>query len=147
MTQSVSKTIDQHQNEIIDNFKQLSGNREMMLEYLIEFGQTLPPLAPAYKIDDYLIKGCISKVWLVETFKDGRLFFQADSNTAITKGLIALLIKILSGQTIQAINQANLYFIDTIGMHELLSFQRSSGLAYMIKTIKQKALLKSGLIP
>lgn len=134
------KTINQHQDEIIDAFATLSDDREAMLDYLIDLGETLVPMDLLHKTDHYLVEGCMSKVWLVDIAMSGLLFFQADSNTAITKGLISLLIKVLSGQSIQTIAEAQLYFIETIGLNTLVGFQRASGLANMVKEIKLRAL-------
>lgn len=134
------KTINQHQDEIIDAFATLSDDRESMLDYLIDLGETLVPMDLLHKTDNYLVEGCMSKVWLVDIEMNGLLFFQADSNTAITKGLISLLIKVLSGQSIQTIAEAQLYFIETIGLNTLVGFQRASGLANMVKEIKLRAL-------
>ncbi|TDG95481.1 SufE family protein [Cardinium endosymbiont of Culicoides punctatus] len=134
------KTIKQHQDEIIDAFATLSDDRETMLDYLIDLGETLAPMDLVYKVDNYLVQGCMSKVWLVDTEMNGLLFFQADSNTAITKGLISLLIKVLSGQPVQAIAEVQLYFIEVIDLHGLVGFQRASGLANMVKEMKLRAL-------
>ena len=142
MIQIACKTVDQHQEEIIDAFATLSGDRVAMLDYLIDLGHTLAPMDPLYKRDDYLVQGCMSKVWVVDTLIQERLFFQADSNTAITKGLISLLLKVLSGQSVQAIVEADLYFIEAVGMLELIGFQRTSGLSHMIKTLKLRGLSK-----
>ncbi|TSJ80674.1 MAG: SufE family protein [Candidatus Cardinium sp.] len=140
MVQIGFKTVDQHQDEIIDAFATLSDDRVAMLDYLIDLGNTLVPMDPFYKTADYLVQGCMSKVWVAHTCIEERLFFQADSNTAITKGLIALLLKVLSGQSVQAIIAADLYFIEAIGIRSLIGFQRASGLAHMIKTLKLRGL-------
>lgn len=140
--QVVHKTIKQHQDEIIDAFTTLGSERVAMLDYLIDLGNTLAPMDPLYKTDRYLVKGCMSKVWIADILIEERLFFQADSNTAITKGLISLLLKICSGQPLPDIIAADLYFIEAIGLNGLIGFQRSSGLAHMIKTLKLSALSK-----
>ncbi|AXI24533.1 Fe-S metabolism associated domain [Cardinium endosymbiont of Sogatella furcifera] len=142
MVEIACKTVDQHQDEIIDAFATLTGDRVAMLDYLIDLGYTLAPMDPVYKIDDYLVQGCLSKVWVVDQLVRDQLFFQADSNTAITKGLISLLLKVLSGQSVQAIVAAELYFIEAIGIRSLIGFQRASGLAHMIKTLKLRSLSK-----
>ena len=134
------KTIDEHQKEIIDAFNSLSNDRVAMLDYLIDLGERLAPMDPLYKTDHYLVQGCMSKVWLADTFTEERLFFQADSNTAITKGIISLLLKILAGQSLEAIVSAQLYFIDAMDIRSLIGFQRASGLAHMIKALKIRAL-------
>ncbi|MCT4697212.1 MAG: SufE family protein [Candidatus Cardinium sp.] len=142
MVQIACKTVDQHQDEIIDAFATLMGDRVAMLDYLIDLGDTLVPMDPVYKTDDYLVQGCLSKVWVVDQLVRDQLFFQADSNTAITKGLISLLLKVLSGQSVQAIVAAELYFIEAIGIRSLVGFQRASGLVHMIKTLKIRSLSK-----
>ncbi|MDD9139804.1 MAG: SufE family protein [Candidatus Cardinium sp.] len=137
-----SKTIDQHQDAIIASFATLGSDRLAMLDYLIDIGATLPAMESCYKTESYSVQGCLSKVWLVDRESAGLLFFQADSNTVITKGLIALLLQVLSGQPVQAIATAKLYFMEAIGMHALIGFQRSSGLAHMVKAIKLKAVAR-----
>lgn len=135
-------TIEQHQDEIIDAWATLAYDRPAMLDYLMDIGAMLPPIEISYKADHYLVQGCMSKVWLVDIEKDGLLFFHGDSNTAITKGLISLLIRILSGQSIPAIIAAKLYFVEAIGMYELVGFQRASGFAHMIKEVKLRAIAR-----
>ncbi|MGI2299571.1 SufE family protein [Candidatus Cardinium hertigii] len=146
MVKIVGKTIRQHQDQIIDAFSTFSGDRVAMLDYLIDLGDTLAPMDPLYKTDHYLVQGCMSKVWVADTLIAERLFFQADSNTAITKGLISLLLKVLSGQFLQDIIEADLYFIEAIGINALIGFQRASGLAHMIKTVKIRALANNPII-
>ena len=128
------------QEEIIVNFAALGDDREAMLHYLMEVGEQLPPLAEKYRTPAYAIAGCLSTVWLVCEQKDDRLYFQADSNTAITKGLIALLLKVLSGQTIADILGADLYFMQKLQLQDLLGAQRSNGQASMVKQILRYAL-------
>ncbi|MGI2262276.1 SufE family protein [Candidatus Cardinium hertigii] len=140
------KTICQHQDQIIDAFTTFSGDRVAMLDYLIDLGDTLAPMDTFYKTDHYLVQGCMSKVWVADVLIEKQLFFQADSNTAITKGLISLLLKVLSGQSVQDIIKADLYFIETIGINALIGFQRASGLAHMIKTLKIRALANNQII-
>lgn len=146
MVQMAYKTIHQHQSEIIDAFATLSGDRVAMLDYLIDLGNALAPMDPLYKTDHYLVQGCMSKVWVADTLIQERLFFQADSNTAVTKGLISLLLKVLSGQSVQNIIEAELYFIEAIGISALIGWQRASGLAHMIKTLKLRGLSKKQII-
>jgi cysteine desulfuration protein SufE len=128
------------QEQIIQEFQFLEGDREAMLHYLIEIGEKLPPLEDIYKTEVNKIPGCMSSVWLTYRLQDNWLFFQADSNTSITKGLISLLIRVLSGQPIEAILATNLYFIEKIGMHQLIGSQRSSGFANMVKQIRMIAM-------
>jgi len=133
-------TIKEIQDEIIEEFQLLEGDREAMLFYLMELGNKMEPLADQYKTDEYLIKGCQSKVWLNSEFKNNRIYFNADSNTDITRGLISLLLRILSGQTPDDIIDANLDFVEKIGMGQIIGSQRSNGFAAMIKQIKMYAL-------
>ena len=133
-------TIKEIQDEIIEEFQLLEGDREAMLFYLMELGNKMEPLADQYKTDEYLIKGCQSKVWLNSEFKNNRIYFNADSNTDITMGLISLLLRILSGQTPDDIIDANLDFVEKIGMGQIIGSQRSNGFAAMIKQIKMYAL-------
>jgi len=139
------KTIEQQQNEIIGAFHTLSNNKSDMLDYLIDLGNMLPPMDATYKTDDHLISGCMSKVWLVDSIVDNRLLLQADSNTVVTKGLIALLIKVFSGQVVQDIVEADLYFIKVVGIQDLIGFQRSNGFAYMVKEVKLRGLAAMSL--
>lgn len=108
--------------------------------YLIDLGKELPDMADNLKSDQLLIKGCQSKVWLDARLEDNVIEFDADSDAIITKGIIALLIRVLSGLSPKEIMDADLYFIDTIGLRENLSPTRSNGLASMVKQIKMYAL-------
>jgi cysteine desulfuration protein SufE len=134
------KSINQIQDEIIEEFSILGDDMESTIFYIMELGNKLEPLDEKYKIEANLIKGCQSKVWLQADLKDHTLILRADSNTDITRGLISLLIRTLSGQTLDDIIKADLYFIDKIGMHKVIGSQRSNGLAAMIKQIKLYAL-------
>ena len=134
------KSINQIQEEIIEEFSILGDDMESTVFYIMELGNKLESLEDKYKVDSNLIKGCQSKVWLKADAIDHKLILKADSNTEITKGLISLLIRTLSGQNLDDIIQANLYFIDKIGMHKVIGSQRSNGLAAMIKQIKLYAL-------
>lgn len=108
--------------------------------YLIELSNSLPVIDPKYKNNEYIINGCQSKVWLKADYDDGVINFTADSDAIITKGIISLLIKVLSGHKPKEIMQADLYFIDKIGLRENLSPTRSNGLLAMIKQIKLYAM-------
>ena len=108
-------------------------------EYLIDLGKTLPDLSDEYKTEDHIVKGCQSNVWLRSYTKEDRLYFQADSDAIITKGLVGLLVQVLSGQTPADIATAELHFIDEIGLRQLLSPNRSNGLSAMIQTMKHHA--------
>ena len=139
MLNSLVQSTQVTQEQIIEEFKFLEGDREAMLHYLIEIGEKLPPMADTHKTEENKIKGCMSSVWLVCRKEGDRIFFEADSNTSITKGLISLLIRVLSGQTKQAILDADLYFMEEMGMNQLIGAQRSSGLVNMIKQLKMLA--------
>jgi cysteine desulfuration protein SufE len=129
------ETIAQAQDEIIDEF---SFFEEWMDKYelIIQMGKELPLIDEAYKTDDHLIKGCQSRVWLHANFKDGKIWFTADSDAIITKGLVAMVIKVLSGHTPAEIAAADLYFIDKIGFKSHLSPTRANGLLSMLKQMK-----------
>ncbi len=135
--------IEQVQEEIIEEFSVLEGDRESTVFYIMELGQRLPPMPEAEKNDGNTIKGCMSKVWLTTKMDGSRLFFTADSNTEITKGLISLLVRVLSGRAPEEIAQADLFFIDRIGMKHIIGSQRSNGFASMIKQMKLYALAYS----
>jgi|SRR5690606_21738231 cysteine desulfuration protein SufE len=133
-------TINQIQDEIINEFSLLDGDMEMTVFYIMELGQKLPEMPEELKTDDNIVKGCQSKVWLTATLDNDKVNFQADSNTAITKGLVSLLTRIFNGQTPQAILDADLYFMSKIGMDRFIGTQRSNGFAAMIKQMKLYAL-------
>jgi cysteine desulfuration protein SufE len=103
-------------------------------------GKELPLIDPQYKVDENLIRGCQSRVWLHTDYKDGKVYFTGDSDAIITKGLIAMVIRVLSGHTPEEITAAELYFVDKIGLKEHLSVTRSNGLVSMIKQMKMYAL-------
>ena len=109
-------------------------------DYLIELSDTLPAIAAEHRTDDYIIKGCQSRVWVDARMEDGKVYFAADSDAIITKGIIALLIRVMNGRTPQEIIDMDLYFIDAIGLGENLSPTRSNGLLSMIKQMKMYAL-------
>ncbi|MBO4402126.1 MAG: SufE family protein [Bacteroidales bacterium] len=111
--------------------------------YIIELGKTLPMIDPVYKTDEYKIEGCQSNVWLQAEYKEGLLYFTADSDAIITKGIVNLLIRVLSGRTPQEILNADLAYLDEIGLKQHLSVTRSNGLLSMIKQIKRFALVYS----
>lgn len=108
--------------------------------YIIELGKELPMIDPQYKTPEFLIEGCQSQVWLHADYRDGRVFFTADSDAIITKGIVNLLIRVLSGRTPQEIIDNDLHYLDAIGLKEHLSPTRSNGLASMIKQIKLYAV-------
>ncbi len=132
-------TINEIQDEIIEEFAEFT---EWMDKYqmLIDLGNELDGLDAEYKNEQNLIDGCQSRVWLQCDIKDGKLVFTADSDALITKGIIALLIRVVSGHTPKEILDTDLYFIERIGLHQHLSPTRSNGLLSMVKKIKAYAL-------
>jgi cysteine desulfuration protein SufE len=132
--------INEIQDEVISEFSLLDGDMEMTVFYIMELGQKLPPYPETERTEQNEVKGCQSKVWLAATFNDGRIFFAADSNTAITKGLVSLLVRIFSGQSPDSILASDLYFMKKIGMERFIGTQRSNGFAAMIKQMKLYAL-------
>ncbi len=132
-------TIKEQQDRIIEDFE-VFGDWMEKYEYIIQLGKDLPLIDPKYKTDDNLIRGCQSKVWLHAELTDGKLVFTADSDAVITKGLVGLVIRVLSGQTPKDIAEADIYFIDAIGLTSHLSPTRSNGLLSMLKQIKLYAI-------
>ncbi len=135
-------TIREIQNEIIQDFN-MFDNWMNKYEFLIDLGKELEPLNQQYKTDENLIKGCQSRVWLHAEANDGLVHFFADSDAIMTKGIVALLIRVFSGQKASDIATADLIFIDKIGLKEHLSATRANGLVSMIKKIKLYALALS----
>ncbi len=133
-------TIAETQNEIVNDFSLLDGDQEMSVMYLMELGQKLPAMPDADKIESNLVKGCQSKVWLTANLIHERLFFTADSNTAVTKGLLSLLIRAFNGHLPEEILAAELFFMPKIGMDRFIGTQRSNGFAAMVKQMKLYAL-------
>ena len=133
-------TINEAQDEVIEEFNDFTDWMDKY-QQLIDLGGELNALGEQYKNDDNLIDGCQSRVWIQCDVKDGLLFFTADSDALIVKGIIALLIKVLSGHTAKEILDADLYFIDRIGLKDHLSPTRSNGLLAMVKRIKSYALV------
>ncbi|MBS1949974.1 MAG: SufE family protein [Cytophagales bacterium] len=137
----------QIQDEIINEFSLLDGDMEMTVFYLMELGQKLPAMNESDKTENHIVKGCQSKVWLTAKLNGDKIYFEGDSNTAITKGLVSLLIRVLSGQTPDAIIHSELYFVSKIKMERFIGTQRSNGFAAMIKQMKLYALaLKTQMI-
>jgi cysteine desulfuration protein SufE len=132
-------TILQIQQEISCEFSPISTDIEQTLFYLIKQGKQLPPMPALYKSDNHLLKGCHSKVWLAAIAKRRLVYFHADSNTAITRGLIALLIRILSGQSPEAIVEADLGLIQGNCLERFIGNERSNGFAAMINQMKAYA--------
>lgn len=133
------ETINEVQDEIIEEF---SGFDDWMDKYqlLIDMGSGQEPLAEEYKTEQNLIDGCQSRVWLQADYREGRVVFRAESDALIVKGIVDLLVRVLSGHTPQEILDADLYFIDRIGLKEHLSPTRSNGLVAMLKQMKMYAL-------
>lgn len=136
----MARSISEIQDEIISEFSLLDGDMEMTVFYIMELGQKLPDINPSDKTETNEVKGCQSKVWLTAKLENERIFFSADSNTAITKGLVSLLVRIFNGQAPDAILNADLYFMHKIGMERFIGTQRSNGFAAMIKQMKLYAL-------
>lgn len=136
----MSRSIAEIQDEIIQDFSLLDGDMEMTVFYIMELGQKLPDMPEQDKTEENIVKGCQSKVWLSARLEDNKVHFAADSNTAITKGLVSLLAKIFNGQHPEHILNADLYFMKKIGMERFIGTQRSNGFAAMIKQMKMYAL-------
>lgn len=132
--------INDIQDSIIEEFEILSEDRESTIFYIMELGDKLPEIDDKARVEDNLIKGCQSKVWLTSSFNDGKVYFQADSNTEVTKGLISLLIRVFNGQNPEDIMSVDLYFVEKIGMQQVIGSQRSNGFSLMIKQMKLYAL-------
>ena len=132
-------TIQQIQNDIISEF-QMFRDWTQKYEYIIDLGKNLPVINDQFKTEENIIKGCQSKVWLYAENIDNKLIFTADSDAIITKGIIAILIRVFSNQSAQEIIDAEVDFIDEIGLKEHLSQTRANGLSNMIKQIKLYAI-------
>lgn len=132
-------TIKEKENQIIEEFEMFDDWMDKY-NYLIEMGKSLPLIDPSQKTENNLISGCQSRVWLHAEMKDGRVVFSADSDAVITKGIIYILIRVLSDETPDDILNADMGFIDAIGLKEHLSPTRSNGLVSMIKQIKLYAM-------
>ena len=133
------KTIEEIEQEIIEEFS-LFDSWDDKYEYIIDLGKKLSTLEDQYKKDENKVRGCQSTVWLVADYKDGKIYFKADSDAMIVKGLISMLIRVLSGQTPDDIVNAKLDFIREIGMMSHLAQTRSNGLLAMVKQMKNYAL-------
>lgn len=134
------KTIDQIQDEVVDEF---SAFDDWMDKYalLIELGNSLSPLDEQFKVESNLIEGCQSRVWLHAEYRNGKVLYQAESDAVIVKGIVSLLIKVLSGHTPREIIDTHLYFIEQIGLTEHLSPTRSNGLLAMVKQMRLYAMV------
>jgi len=132
-------TIQEEENRIIEEFSYFEDWMDKY-NYIIELGKTLPPIDEEYRQDKYLISGCQSNVWLQAELIDGKICFKADSDAIITKGIISLLIRVLSERTPEEILNASLIYLDTIGLTKHLSPTRSNGLLSMVKQMKIYAI-------
>jgi cysteine desulfuration protein SufE len=128
------------QDEIVSEFEILGDDKESTIFYIMELGASLGTFPEGERIEENIIKGCQSKVWLIADELDGKINYQADSNTDITKGLISLLLRVLNNRKPEEILNAELDFISRIGMGSIIGSQRSNGFASMIKQIKLYAL-------
>jgi len=133
-------SIKEIQEEIVSEFEILGDDKESTIFYIMELGGNLESFPEEERKEENIIKGCQSKVWLIADTVDGKVHYQADSNTDITKGLISLLIRVLNDRSPEEILKADLNFIERIGMGSIIGSQRSNGLASMIKQMKLYAL-------
>ena len=134
-----TKSIESIEAEIVDEFS-LFDSWEDKYEYIIDMGKKLPPLSAEYKKDENKIKGCQSTVWMHSDFKDGKIYYEADSDAMIVKGLVSMLIRVFSGHKPEDVINAPVRFIDDIGMTSHLAQTRSNGLRAMIKQMKLDAI-------
>jgi len=132
-------TINEIQDQIIENFG-LFDEWDEKYAYIIDLGKKLQAIDPKYKIEENIIKGCQSLVWMTSQYKDDKVYFEGESDAIIVKGLVALLLNVLSGQPADEIAKSDLYFIHKIGMEQHLSMTRSNGLASMVKQMKMHAI-------
>lgn len=133
------QTIQEIEQSLIEEFEMFDDWMDKY-NYIIELGKELPLIEEQYKTPDFLIEGCQSQVWLHPEYKEGRIYFTADSDAIITKGIVNLLVKVFSGRTPQEILDDDLSYLDAIGLKEHLSPTRSNGLASMIKQLKMYAV-------
>lgn len=139
-------TINQIQDQIIEDFSYYEDWMEKY-EHIIQLGKELPLIDEEYKKEENLIRGCQSRVWLHADYTDGKVFFTADSDAIITKGLVGLMISVLSGQSPKDIAESDIYFIDRIGLKSHLSPTRSNGLLAMLKQMKMYAVALQAVHP
>lgn len=136
----MARSVSEIQDEIISEFSLLDGDMEMTVFYIMELGQKLPEINASDRTEANEVRGCQSKVWLTANLENDKIFFTADSNTAITKGLVSLLVRIFQYQTPDSVLNTELYFMHKIGMERFIGTQRSNGFAAMIKQMKLYAL-------
>ena len=132
-------SINEQQDEYVADFEFLE-NWEQRYEYIIDLGKKLPPLDETYRKEENIIKGCQSTVWLHAEYKNGKVYFSADSNTQIIKGVVGMFVNVFSGHTPREILDADVYFVEKIGLQHYLSANRSNGLVAMLKQVKLYAL-------
>jgi cysteine desulfuration protein SufE len=145
-TKLLFKSIKEIQDEIISEFKYLNGDREATINYIIEIGERLPSMLPLRKTEHNIVYGCVSNLWLSYEVRDGLIHFEGDSDASVTKGILALLIKIMSRQKLDSIINADLYFIAEIGLLHYIGQQRSFGLANVVKNMKSIAVAEKSKI-
>jgi len=133
---------DKIQDAIIEEFSMFDDWLDKY-DYLISLSDTLPAMEPALRNDKNLIEGCQSRVWVASEMRDGKMYYSADSDAIITKGIVALLVRVMNGRTAEEVATMELYFIDEIGLGENLSPTRSNGLRAMVKQMKLSALVLS----
>ncbi|MCP9745853.1 SufE family protein [Lacihabitans sp. CS3-21] len=138
-------SINELQDEIIEEFELFEDDWEGKYEYIIDLGKKLSPLVEEFKTEDNIIKGCQSVVWLNAKYEKGHVFFEGDSQAIIVKGLVSMLLKVLTNHTPSEILNADLYFIEKIGLTSHLAQTRSNGLASMVKQMKTYALAYQSL--
>ena len=131
---------DKIQNEIIDEFSMFDDWLDKY-DYLISLSESLPMIGAAKRTDKYLIEGCQSRVWVSSEYREGKVYYSANSDAIITKGIIALLIRVMNGRSAEELTNIDLYFVDAIGLGENLSPTRSNGLRAMIAQMKLDALV------
>lgn len=134
----MEQSLEEKENEVIEEFSVFDDWMDKY-QYLIELGQELDPLEESEKNEQSLISGCQSKVWIVSEVKDGRLYFRADSDAIIVKGIVAMLMKVVSGSKIEEVKECDFSFVSKIGLREHLSPTRSNGVLAMIERIKATA--------
>jgi cysteine desulfuration protein SufE len=134
-------SIEQKENEIIEEFEFFGEDWESKYEHLIDLGKNLPVIKEELKTEDRIIQGCQSRVWLNTELKNGKVIYTADSDAIITKGMVALMIRVLNDERPEDVVKAKLAFVDRIGLKEHLSPTRANGLVSMINRMKQEALL------
>ena len=133
-------TIQEIEKEIVEEFEIFGDDWEGKYEHLIDLGKSLPLIKEEFKTEDRIIKGCQSRVWLNSELKEGNVFYTADADAIITKGMVALMVRVLSNHKAEEIVKADLKFVDTIGLKEHLSPTRANGLVSMINKMKMDAL-------